>query len=174
MTLWPMARISVGDDSMITFEEHAGLALIRKHKAFTLNVPDATWVDQFDRIDMTASTKARPDAPMQPPPGPSRVQASTFEHSSPLCACLAISRVESCALEPGVSAVAGRQAGRARAHAARVEGDQCPRDRGGRRRPRVPGHRGASPAALPVRHCRALASRAAALAGHAVRLAARE
>ena len=70
MTLWPMARISVGDDSMITFEEHAGLALIRKHKAFTLNVPDATWVDQFDRIDMTASTKARPDAPMQPPPRP--------------------------------------------------------------------------------------------------------
>ena len=31
--------ISVGDDSQITFETHAGLALIRKHKAFTLNVP---------------------------------------------------------------------------------------------------------------------------------------
>lgn len=49
--------ISVGDDSMITFEEHAGLALIRKHRCFTLNVPDASWVDSFDRIDMTASTR---------------------------------------------------------------------------------------------------------------------
>jgi flavin reductase (DIM6/NTAB) family NADH-FMN oxidoreductase RutF len=49
--------ISVGDDSMITFEEHAGLALIRKHRCFTLNVPDASWIDQFDRIDMTASTR---------------------------------------------------------------------------------------------------------------------
>ncbi len=49
--------ISVGDDSMITFEEHAGLALIRKHRCFTLNVPDARWIDQFDRIDMTASTR---------------------------------------------------------------------------------------------------------------------
>jgi hypothetical protein len=81
-----MARISVGDDSMITFEEHAGLALIRKHKAFTLNVPDATWVDQFDRIDMTASTKARPDAPMQPPQAP---PGSRRQHSSiPLLSAL--------------------------------------------------------------------------------------
>lgn len=49
--------ISVGDDSMITFEEHAGLALIRKHRCFTLNVPDASWIDSFDRIDMSASTR---------------------------------------------------------------------------------------------------------------------
>lgn len=49
--------ISVGDDSMITFEEHAGLSLIRKHRCFTLNVPDAGWIEQFDRIDMTASTR---------------------------------------------------------------------------------------------------------------------
>ena len=53
----PNAQIGiVGDDSMITFDEHAGLSLIRKHRCFWLNVPDAGWIDQFDRIDMTAST----------------------------------------------------------------------------------------------------------------------
>ena len=52
----PQIGVSIGDDSAITNKLHAGLALVKKHGEFTLNVPEAGWVETFDRIDMTAST----------------------------------------------------------------------------------------------------------------------
>ena len=54
----PQVGISVGDDSAITGHKHAALDLIKRHREFTLNVPDAGWIEQFDAIDMTASTRA--------------------------------------------------------------------------------------------------------------------
>ncbi|MHC5066401.1 MAG: flavin reductase family protein [Planctomycetota bacterium] len=54
----PQIGISVGDDSAITGHKHAALELIQKQREFTLNVPDASWIEQFDGIDMTASTRA--------------------------------------------------------------------------------------------------------------------
>lgn len=54
----PQIGISVGDDSAITGHKHAALELIQKQGEFTLNVPDASWLEQFDGIDMTASTRA--------------------------------------------------------------------------------------------------------------------
>jgi flavin reductase (DIM6/NTAB) family NADH-FMN oxidoreductase RutF len=50
--------ISVGDHSAITSSHHVAIDLIKKHREFTLNVPDASWIEQFDKIDMTASTRA--------------------------------------------------------------------------------------------------------------------
>ncbi len=54
----PQIGISVGDDSAITGHRHAALELIEASGEFTLNVPDAGWIEQFDAIDMTASTRA--------------------------------------------------------------------------------------------------------------------
>ncbi len=54
----PQIGISVGDDSAISGHRHAALELIKKHGEFTLNVPDAGWIEQFDAIDMTASKRA--------------------------------------------------------------------------------------------------------------------
>lgn len=54
----PQVGVSVGDASAITGGGHVGLDLVRRNGEFTLNVPDATWVEQFDAIDMTASTAA--------------------------------------------------------------------------------------------------------------------
>jgi flavin reductase (DIM6/NTAB) family NADH-FMN oxidoreductase RutF len=54
----PQVGISVGDSSAITGHGHAALDLIKKHREFTLNVPDASWLEAFDGIDMTASTRA--------------------------------------------------------------------------------------------------------------------
>ncbi len=54
----PQIGISVGDDSAITGHQHAAIGLIKKHREFTLNVPDAGWIEQFDAIDMTASKRA--------------------------------------------------------------------------------------------------------------------
>jgi flavin reductase (DIM6/NTAB) family NADH-FMN oxidoreductase RutF len=54
----PQIGISVGDDSAISGHSHAALDLIKKHREFTLNVPDASWIEQFDAIDMTASKRA--------------------------------------------------------------------------------------------------------------------
>ena len=34
------------------------LELLKKHGEFTLNVPDESWLKEFDDIDMTASTRA--------------------------------------------------------------------------------------------------------------------
>jgi flavin reductase (DIM6/NTAB) family NADH-FMN oxidoreductase RutF len=53
----PQVGISVGDDSAITGHRHAALELIQKQREFTLNVPDASWIEKFDGIDMTASTR---------------------------------------------------------------------------------------------------------------------
>ena len=54
----PQVGISVGDDSAITGTHHVALDLIKKHREFTLNVPDAGWIRQFDAIDMTASKRS--------------------------------------------------------------------------------------------------------------------
>ena len=51
----PQIGISVGDASAITGGGHVALDLIKLHGEFTLNVPDAGWVEAFDAIDMTAS-----------------------------------------------------------------------------------------------------------------------
>ncbi len=51
----PQIGISVPDDSAISGQRYVALELIRKHGEFTLNVPDASWVEAFDGIDMTAS-----------------------------------------------------------------------------------------------------------------------
>jgi flavin reductase (DIM6/NTAB) family NADH-FMN oxidoreductase RutF len=54
----PQIGISVGDSSAITGHSHAAIDLVKKHREFTLNVPDASWLEAFDGIDMTASTRA--------------------------------------------------------------------------------------------------------------------
>ena len=50
--------ISVRDAGPSAGGRHAALELLRKHGEFTLNVPDASWVEQFDSIDMTARERA--------------------------------------------------------------------------------------------------------------------
>jgi len=52
----PQIGISVPLNSAITGEKYIGLKLIEKHGEFTLNVPDVSWVKEFDNIDMIAST----------------------------------------------------------------------------------------------------------------------
>ena len=55
----PQIGISVSDDSAITpGHGHVAIDLLKKHGEFTLNVPDASWIEKFDGIDMTASTRA--------------------------------------------------------------------------------------------------------------------
>ena len=54
----PQVGISVADDPANPGHTHAALDLIRRHREFTLNVPDETWVDSFDGIDMTSSKLA--------------------------------------------------------------------------------------------------------------------
>ncbi len=51
----PQIGVSVADDSAITNKTHVALELIKRHREFTLNVPDSSWVRAFDEIDMTAS-----------------------------------------------------------------------------------------------------------------------
>ena len=53
----PQVGISVGDDSAITGHGHVALELIERHGEFTLNVPDAAWIETFDAVDMTASKR---------------------------------------------------------------------------------------------------------------------
>ncbi len=53
----PYIGISVPDNSAITGEEYVALKLLKKHGEFTLNVPDGSWIKEFDQIDMTASTR---------------------------------------------------------------------------------------------------------------------
>ncbi len=52
----PYIGISVPNMSAITNEEYIALKLIKEHGEFTLNVPDESWLTEFDRIDMTASS----------------------------------------------------------------------------------------------------------------------
>jgi flavin reductase (DIM6/NTAB) family NADH-FMN oxidoreductase RutF len=54
----PQVGISVSDDSAITpGHGHVAVDLLKQHREFTLNVPDASWVEAFDGVDMTASRK---------------------------------------------------------------------------------------------------------------------
>lgn len=51
----PQVGVSVGDSTDSTGDLHAAIDFIRMHREFTLNVPDASWLEAFDAIDMTAS-----------------------------------------------------------------------------------------------------------------------
>jgi len=53
----PYIGISVPDNSAITGDEYVALKLLEKHGEFTLNVPDGSWIKEFDQIDMTASSR---------------------------------------------------------------------------------------------------------------------
>ncbi|MBK5111989.1 MAG: flavin reductase family protein [Candidatus Heimdallarchaeota archaeon] len=53
----PQVGISVGKKSAISGHYQVALELIEKHGEFTLNVPDASWVEAFDIIDMCASER---------------------------------------------------------------------------------------------------------------------
>lgn len=53
----PQVGISVSMKSARNEHEHVALDLIHKHKEFTLNVPDASWVNSFDIIDMCATER---------------------------------------------------------------------------------------------------------------------
>lgn len=48
----PQIGISVTKKSTTNEHEHAALDLIFKHREFTLNVPDTSWTNSFDIIDM--------------------------------------------------------------------------------------------------------------------------
>ena len=54
----PTIGISVSTNSAISGDEYVALELLKKHGEFTLNVPDTSWIREFDVIDMTASTRA--------------------------------------------------------------------------------------------------------------------
>ncbi len=54
----PHVGISVADNSAISGKAYVALELLKKHGEFTLNVPDTSWVKEFDQIDMTASKRA--------------------------------------------------------------------------------------------------------------------
>lgn len=53
----PMIGISVPTMSAISGDQYVALELLKKHGEFTLNVPDTSWLPEFDAIDMTASTR---------------------------------------------------------------------------------------------------------------------
>jgi flavin reductase (DIM6/NTAB) family NADH-FMN oxidoreductase RutF len=53
----PQVGISVAETSAVSGAGQVALPLLKKHGEFTLNVPDATWVDAFDVIDMCASER---------------------------------------------------------------------------------------------------------------------
>ena len=53
----PQVGVSVPDDSAISGDRYVALDLIKRHREFTLNVPDAGWIEEFDAIDMTASRR---------------------------------------------------------------------------------------------------------------------
>ncbi|MBA7551345.1 Flavoredoxin [subsurface metagenome] len=54
----PQVGVSVGLKSAISLEHQVALPLLEKHGEFTLNVPDTSWIQSFDVIDMCASEKA--------------------------------------------------------------------------------------------------------------------
>ncbi len=53
----PQVGVSVGFKSAISHELQVALDLLNKHGEFTLNVPDTSWLEAFDRIDMCASER---------------------------------------------------------------------------------------------------------------------
>ncbi len=54
----PQVGVSVGLKSAISGELQVSLEFLKQHGEFTLNVPDTSWLDAFDKIDMCASLKA--------------------------------------------------------------------------------------------------------------------
>ena len=54
----PHVGISVPGASTISGKAYVALELLKKHGEFTLNVPDTSWIKEFDQIDMTASKRA--------------------------------------------------------------------------------------------------------------------
>ncbi len=54
----PRVGVSVARKSAISNESQVAHQFLREHGEFTLNVPDASWVDAFDIIDMCASERA--------------------------------------------------------------------------------------------------------------------
>lgn len=53
----PQVGVSVAQDSAISGHEQVALDLLRRHGEFTLNVPETSWVEAFDVIDMCASER---------------------------------------------------------------------------------------------------------------------
>ena len=53
----PYIGISVPDHSAISGKQYVALDLLKKHGEFTLNVPDTSWIREFDQIDMSASKR---------------------------------------------------------------------------------------------------------------------
>lgn len=53
----PQVGVSVHEKSAISGEYQVALELLKRHGEFTLNVPHASWVREFDDIDMCASEK---------------------------------------------------------------------------------------------------------------------
>lgn len=53
----PQVGISVARTSAVSGAGQVALPFLEKHREFTLNVPDAGWVDAFDVIDMCASER---------------------------------------------------------------------------------------------------------------------
>ena len=56
--LYPLDEALVEVALDLSGRPYVGLELLKKHGEFTLNVPDAGWVQAFDHIDMTAADKA--------------------------------------------------------------------------------------------------------------------
>lgn len=54
----PQVGVSIARSSAISGHEQVALELVEKHGEFTLNVPEAAWVEGFDIIDMCASERA--------------------------------------------------------------------------------------------------------------------
>ncbi|MCK5047375.1 MAG: flavin reductase family protein, partial [Candidatus Heimdallarchaeota archaeon] len=71
----PQVGISVGKKSAISGHYQVALNLINKHGEFTLNIPDASWVEAFDIIDMCASERDDKFAKA----GLTRVQSKTID-----------------------------------------------------------------------------------------------
>jgi flavin reductase (DIM6/NTAB) family NADH-FMN oxidoreductase RutF len=53
----PQVGISVAEKSAISGDGQVALTFLKFHREFTLNVPDASWVEAFDVIDMCASER---------------------------------------------------------------------------------------------------------------------
>lgn len=53
----PQVGVSVAIHSAISGQEQVALELLRKHREFTLSVPDASWARSFDIIDMGAAER---------------------------------------------------------------------------------------------------------------------
>ena len=88
----PQVGVSVGLKSAISHELQVALGLLKKHGEFTLNVPDTTWLEAFDRIDMCASERTDKFARVGLTRLPSKtVQAPGIEEAPIVLECQVIS-----------------------------------------------------------------------------------